>query len=145
MTTFFAYLGRLVVISLGFSAAVISALIIVSLPVWVQTNPVETVLTVTAFATGMLFLGAHLGSAAGLIVFVAIAISEYRGWRDWLTYALAGGAIAGGTMLVLNGGKNLSDLALMTAAGLAGGIAYWLVAGRNAGKLLERIIAQRSQ
>ncbi len=145
MTTFFAYLGRLVVISLGFSAAVISALIIVSLPVWVQTNPVETVLTVTAFATGMLFLGAHLGSAAGLIVFVAIAISEYRGWRDWLTYALAGGAITGGTMLVLTGGKNLSDLALMTAAGLAGGIAYWLVAGRNAGKLLERIIAQRSQ
>ena len=48
-------------------------------------------------------------------------------------------------MLVMTGGKDNSDLALMTAAGLAGGITYWLVAGRNAGKLFERIVAERGQ
>ena len=132
-------------ISLGFSAAVLAALIIVSLPVWVQADPAETVLTATLLATGMVFLGVHLGGAAALIVFGAIAISEFRGWRDWLTYALAGGAITGGAMLVFTGGQNISNLALLIAAGLAGGLAYWLIAGRNAGKLLERIHAERQR
>ena len=145
MTTFIAYLGRLIVISLGFSAAIIAALIIVSLPLWVEPDPAETVLLATGLALGMLFLGAHLGSSAALLVIVVIAVSEYRGWRDWLTYALLGGAVTGGTMLVFSGGRDVSDLALITAAGLAGGAAYWVIAGRNAGKLFERIIAERSQ
>ena len=145
MTTFFSYLGRLIVISLGFSAAIFTALLMASLPLWVQPDPAETVFLATALAMSMLFIGAHLGSSAALLAFVVIAVSEYRGWRNWLNYALAGAAITGGIMLVMTGGKDNSDLALMTAAGLAGGITYWLVAGRNAGKLFERIVAERGQ
>ena len=116
-----------------------------SLPLWVQPDPAETVFLATALAMSMLFIGTHLGSSAALLAFVVIAIAEYRGWRNWLNYALAGAAITGGIMLVMTGGKDNSDLALMTAAGLAGGITYWLVAGRNAGKLFERIVAERGQ
>jgi hypothetical protein len=145
LTTFLAYLGRLIIISFGFCAAVLVALIIVTLPVFAQPDPIETILTATALAMGMIFLGGYLGSLAGLLFLILIGVSEYRGWRDWLTYALAGGALTGGVALLFTGGKDVSILAILTAAGLAGGIAYWLVAGRNAGKLFERIIADRQQ
>jgi hypothetical protein len=145
MTTFLAYLGRLVVISFGFTLAFLVALIIVSLPLWVQPDAGETVLVATMFAMGLFFIAAHLGSMAGFIIFGLILLSEYRCWRDWLTYALSGGAVMGGTMLVIVGGREISDIALITAAGVAGGITYWAVAGRNAGKLFERIIGERLQ
>jgi hypothetical protein len=145
MTTFLTYLGRLIVITLGFTLAFLMALFVVSLPVWVQPDAGETVFFVTAFAMGMIFLAVHLGSTAGFIILALILVSEYRGWRDWLTYALSGGAVTGGTMLVISGGREISDIALITAAGLAGGITYWAVAGRNAGKMFERILAERRQ
>lgn len=84
---------------------------------------------------------------------VAIAIAELAGWRDWLIYALAGGVIAAvvtsifwgsrmgeppldGPDMPLTGSLRIDDprvLAALVAAGLVGGVAYWLVAGRDAG------------
>jgi hypothetical protein len=145
MTTFLAYIARLITISIGFSAAVLTAVTVVSLPLWAQPDGTETVLMVTAFAMGAVFLAAQLGSAAGFLVLLVLAVSEYLSWRDWLTYALAGGGVTGGTMLIIAGAQDVSGLALVTAAGLAGGIVYWLIAGRNAGKLFEKITANRSQ
>lgn len=83
---------------------------------------------------------------------VAIGVAELAGRRDWLTHALAGGATAaavtlmfrsarpddlsGGSGMPVAAGQGVGDPQLVGAllvAGLAGGLAYWLVAGRSAG------------
>jgi hypothetical protein len=71
-----------------------------------------------------------------------ILAAEAFGWRSWLFYALDGGAIA----LVIvalaiqasePGDNPFSDTQLSAAViggGIVGGLAYWLIAGRLAGK-----------
>jgi hypothetical protein len=145
MTLFFAYITRLLVILLGFSLAVLVALMVVSLSMWMQPNPIETILAATALATKMAYVGAYLGGTAGLLYLLLICISEVCSLRDWLIYSLGGAVITGGTMVFFTGAHDVSDRGILTVAGMVGGGVYWLIAGRNAGKMYERIIAERLQ
>jgi hypothetical protein len=79
----------------------------------------------------------------GFIAFVpaalVVAIAEGFGWRSALVYAALGGGLA----LALSYGVHLTgdDITLYlpreheveAASGIAGGLVYWLFAGRNAG------------
>ncbi len=74
---------------------------------------------------------------------VVILLTESFGWRSVVIYAVAGGAIGlfcGVTygFLDWSPGPRLDvsldgNAELMAGAGIAAGIVYWLVAGRNAG------------
>lgn len=111
-------------------------------------------LLVGSMAFSIPFVALFIGYFAFLPALVAIGITEFARWQDWLTYALAGGAIAIVVMSMF-WGRRPGDLALdvegmppmraerlddpqviaaLLAAGLVGGIAYWVVAGRGAGK-----------
>ncbi|WP_024588337.1 hypothetical protein [Aliihoeflea sp. 2WW] len=86
------------------------------------------------------FLALIIGNLSfGAFLLVAVA-AELLGWRSWLAHALAGAPVAlyagwrMAEMLDAPGAANDPGLMLLTvAAGLVGGIAYWLIAGRNAG------------
>ena len=111
-------------------------------------------LLVGSMAFSIPFVALFIGYYAFLPALVAIGITEFARWQDWLTYALAGGAIAIVVMSMF-WGRRPGDLALdvegmppmraerlddpqviaaLLAAGLVGGIAYWVVAGRGAGR-----------
>lgn len=83
---------------------------------------------------------------------LVIFFTEYLGKRDWLTHAIGGGVVAlavvgfaFGTDKVWRVGVRArlepfwlplddpSTALLLVGAGLVGGIAYWLIAGRSAG------------
>jgi hypothetical protein len=67
---------------------------------------------------------------------VAIAAAELLAWRDWLTHALAGGAIGLVVEFFGPGSGPASDpggVAAIAAAGMLAGIVYGLAAGRGAG------------
>jgi hypothetical protein len=115
------------------------------------------------FTFGMLALdwdnlsSVGLPAAAGLVIVVVVAgiigviaalpaalivvIAEAFGWRSVLFYAALGGALA----LILSFGLEvpkkidqsdtflLRELQLLAASGIAGGLVYWLFAGRRAG------------
>lgn len=77
----------------------------------------------------------------GFIPSVAvILIGEVLGRRDWLTYAISGGAVAAVFLAFVRqaGDPDFTILdpgmaASVVGSGLVGGIGYWLVAGRRAG------------
>ncbi len=88
-----------------------------------------------------LLAATHSAIFAFPFAIIAIGIAEMSAIRTWLYYAFVGVAIAlgglaaeyanevGGQPSILNG----YALAAYVAVGLAGGLAYWLVAGRRAG------------
>jgi hypothetical protein len=92
---------------------------------------------------GLLSLLAATHSAIFAFPFaiIAIGIAEISAIRTWIYYALIGAAIALGGLAaeyanevagqpsILNG----YALAAYVTVGLAGGLAYWLLAGRRAG------------
>jgi len=86
----------------------------------------------------MAFLISYLAFVPAAVV---VVLAEILAWRDWLTYALAGGGIGVAVALSrrhagVDGNGVMADprtLAAITAAGLLAGIVYWMTAGRSAG------------
>jgi hypothetical protein len=83
-----------------------------------------------------------IGVVAALPTALVVALAELFAWRSAILYAALGGALA----LALSygwdmpGGINLPaeisvahERQLLAAAGIAGGLVYWLFAGRSAG------------
>jgi hypothetical protein len=81
-----------------------------------------------------------IGAVAALPTALVVAIAEGFAWRSVLLYAALGGVLA----LALSYGLDLPALAapdttianerqLLAASGIAGGLVYWLFAGRSAG------------
>jgi hypothetical protein len=142
--------GRFIVIIFGLLVAIIVAGITLALgivlPDWaaMDSDPVERVIFffVTFFATGLVVAYAMLPAA------VVIAISEAARMRSFIYYAVGGALVAlasyyGSDISVQL--ENTTDvtpvsnaLQLAAAAGILGGLAYWLIAGRNAGRWRER-------
>jgi hypothetical protein len=71
---------------------------------------------------------------------IAIGVTEVFGYRGWLTYAVAGVAIAlcgYWTVIAGDGGPALRDdvaLRAFAVSGAVAGLVYWSVAGRNAAR-----------
>jgi hypothetical protein len=81
-----------------------------------------------------------IGAVAALPTALVVAIAEGFAWRSVILYAALGGALA----LALSYGLDMPGIAqpdtyvanerqLPAASGIAGGLVYWLFAGRSAG------------
>lgn len=86
---------------------------------------------------GIAFAGAVITFATALPGFlVALWYSIWRDWNGWRPFVLAGGADAIAALAVLDAFSSGSSsmpfglLAPTVPAGFAGGLAYWLTAGR---------------
>ena len=149
MNTFLAYLWRLIVILFGFAAATLgagsifgSALIFREAQSAIDVTDIfETVFSIAMF-------GFFIASVGGIIVaipFVIFAVfAETFGWRGFLLHGVMGGLFGLGSILLAPVSMEAKIVTASIAAGIAGGWLYWLIAGRNAGKLLDRISAERS-
>ena len=94
----------------------------------------------------ILLAATHSAVFSAPFALVAAAIGEWQSIRSWVYYALAGIAIAIAGFIALYSGEttigpnsivNNYALAAYLCAGLAGGLAYWLVSGRTAGDPVE--------
>jgi hypothetical protein len=142
-------LGRIIVIVFALVVAIIFAGITLAigilLPEWqaMDSDPIERV---TFFFTAF-FATSYVGAVAFLPALLAIVIAEAARWRSFLYYGV-GGALVG---LASYYGSDISvrlenttdvtpvgnALQLAAAAGIIGGLVYWLIAGRNAGRWRE--------
>ncbi|QPC85996.1 hypothetical protein GA830_04035 [Mesorhizobium sp. NBSH29] len=139
-------LGRIVVILFGYLVGAIAAgaflnfLIIARLGL----NPDEMrwALVGSAFVSVPVF-AFFVAYQAFIPAMLAIGATEFFKKRDWLVQALAGAAVALfvlGTVARSETTVSLTDLPVamaVIASGLVGGIAYWLIAGRSAGRWRE--------
>jgi hypothetical protein len=134
---------RVLAVIFAYALACLAASIVLTLgtlmPQWhdlTSAEPQTFVLwSVVAVATAM------IAGSAMLPTLLIVALTEAFAWRSSLVYAALGGVIA----LALSYGADFagylgeagSDLAhqreVLAAAGIAGGLVYWLFAGRNAG------------
>ncbi len=141
-------LGRLIVILFACLLASFTAGLVVSLAILI---PMVGDLALGPFGEGtfgvLVAFGAIFVSAYALVpVLLVIVCTEAFSIRALLFYAIAGGLL--GAVLYLNfsgwdgraftaGGFARRELEIMAAAGIAAGLVYWAIAGRNAGKWRE--------
>jgi len=131
----FGYLVACVIAGVATIAFVITPADIATLPADLRPERLGS--------AGVLSLLAATHSAIFALPFalIAIAIAEWRCIRSWIYYVIVGIAIAlggfGAEYLSEVGGQPsiVNDYALRTflAVGFFGGLAYWIIAGRNAG------------
>jgi len=141
--------GRILVIFFALIVAIVAAGIVLAIgivaPDWagVDSDPFERV----SFFIVSFFATSFVGAVAMLPALVVIVISEAARLRNFLYYGV-GGALVGlasyyGTDISVRL-ENTTDVApvgnslqLAAAAGIVGGVVYWLIAGRNAGRWRE--------
>ena len=138
-------LGRIIVIFFalivaGMAAGVALAIGIVA-PDWptMDSDPVERV----SFFILAFFTTSFVGAVATLPALVLIVFAEAARMRSFLYYGVAGAAVGLASYFgsdVSSRLENTTDvtpvghaLQLAAAAGIIGGIVYWLIAGRRAG------------
>jgi hypothetical protein len=143
-------LGRIVVIFFALIIAIIAAGITLAIGIlvpdwaWLDSDPVERFVF---FATSF-FATSVVGATAFVPAILLIILSEAIRMRRLLYYAVAGAAVGlaayFGSDIDLRL-ENTTDVApvvhplqLAAAAGIIGGLFYWLVAGRKAGRWRER-------
>ena len=142
-------IGRIFVILFSLIVAIMGAGVMLAIGIiapdwpWLDSDPVERVMffAVSFFATSF------VGATAFVPALLLIAVAEAMRLRSVLYYAVAG-AVVGlasyfGSDVELRL-ENTTDvtpvghaLQLAAAAGIIGGLAYWLLAGRNAGRWRE--------
>lgn len=134
---------RVLAVILAYALACLGAAIVLTMgtlmPQWQDLTSAEpqtfVLWSVVAVATAM------IAGTAILPTLLLVALTEAFAWRSSLVYAALGGVIAlalsYGADFAGYFGKAGSDLAhereVLAAAGIAGGLVYWLFAGRNAG------------
>lgn len=138
--------GRIIVIIFGLLVAIIVAGIALAigivLPEWatMDSDPIERVI----FFFAAFFATSYIGAVAIFPAALVIVILEAARMRSFLYYGIGGALVAlasyyGSDISVQL--ENTTDvtpvgntLQLAAAAGILGGLAYWLIAGRNAGR-----------
>jgi phosphotransferase system glucose/maltose/N-acetylglucosamine-specific IIC component len=141
--------GRIIVIFFALIVAIVAAGIVLAIgivaPDWagVDSDLFERV----SFFIVSFFATSFVGAVAMLPALVVIIISEAARLRNFLFYGV-GGALVGlasyyGSDISVRL-ENTTDVApvgntlqLAAAAGIVGGVVYWLIAGRNAGRWRE--------
>lgn len=149
MAAVLIYLGRFLVIIVGYAVASIAASLFLNVLLLgaIDFRPEETL---PAVISSLLFSVPLVSLFVAYLAFIpavpAILIGEALGKRDWLFYAIAGAVIAAVVIGFMSGTAEtgygiVSDpsfaLAIM-ASGMCGGIVYWLVSGRSAGSWRSR-------
>ncbi|MHB2267434.1 hypothetical protein [Aliihoeflea sp. PC F10.4] len=153
MSRFVTYLVRFVAILVGFIGACLTASLFVNLlfassivaivPELSQAGPALYV-TVPFFA--LIIANMSFG-----VFMIAAVAAELLSWRSWLAHAGCGAVVGLYTgwrfAEAMDRPDAASDAGLMLvtlAAGLIGGIAYWAIAGRNAGNWRDEVTARLS-
>ncbi len=124
----------LIVIPLGFIAACLAAGVFIAVAAY-GTGALDRDTVIWPAILGVL-AAPVIGGFAALPALIAITAAELLSWRSVLAYLVAGGAAGLSAYLLADGGVGaISDIdaQLSTTAGIVGGLAYWLVAGRTAG------------
>ena len=146
MENFARFLLRLLLVPLGGAAAITAAMAVVLAAHWSEivalasANPdaqgdwlLALIFTgpILALLLSMTLVVTALPAAVGVLIAEAFAI------RSWIYHAANGGLSAwiGWSVMQDNDEKYrfLTEPRVMVAAGLAGGLAYWLIAGWSAG------------
>jgi phosphotransferase system glucose/maltose/N-acetylglucosamine-specific IIC component len=141
--------GRIIVIFFALIAAIVAAGVALAIgvvaPDWagVDSDPFERI----SFFIVSFFATSFVGAVAFLPALVVIVIAEAARLRNFLYYGV-GGALVGlasyyGSDISVRL-ENTTDVApvgnalqLAAAAGIIGGLVYWVIAGRNAGRWRE--------
>jgi hypothetical protein len=143
MDSVLRFVMRLILVPLGYLAAVIAGACVILFGSWrfaevlASSSPDAFAYGLFGFAIAGPVLLAMLFSAMWLPASVGILISEAFAIRSWIFHAL-NGAVSGWIGWQLFAAFDKSDVPLnepkyVIAAGLAGGFAYWAVAGWSAG------------
>ncbi|WP_029354807.1 hypothetical protein [Bosea sp. 117] len=133
---------RFLVVPLGYIAGMLATMVVVVVGYWQLGELLSNVTEMELFAVMEALLMASLALAAlvttmWLVATIGILFAEAFAIRAWL-YHTANGAISafvGAQLFTPDAGDTLlfdGDLYIL-AAGLAGGLAYWAVAGWSAG------------
>ncbi|WP_419906936.1 hypothetical protein [Hoeflea sp.] len=146
MDRYITFLIRLCIITAGFACAALVAGTALALLTRIVTIQEAGQISDAGLGAGLVVAVFAFASLTGYVAFfpsvVIILYSEFTRRRDWLFYALCGGIIAALAPLAYaligvatdTGGNDF--VVVSVAAGMLGGITYWLVAGRNAGNWL---------
>jgi len=133
---------RLVVLSLGYLLACVSAAIVFTLGTFSATD--DDLLSQIPSVALWTLIGIEVVIMAALAMLPAllvIALAEGFVWRSVIVYGVLGGVLAlalgyGIDFAGYLGGPNsivAREREVLAAAGIAGGLTYWLIAGRSAG------------
>ena len=142
---------RLLLILIGFIASMLAASLFINVLLFggFRQAGVEQELLQLGLFVSIPMLASFIGYFALVPTALVILVGEYTAKRDWLYYAV-GGIIAGIAALFWSGFgliDNEPDIglsAVAAAAGAVGGFAYWLVAGRSAGRAGSKPISPAS-
>ena len=145
-----ALIGRLFAILFGFLAAcLVAGMIVVGAVLFpefsdLSTGPIDPSALNVVLGFGFIFISGF----ALLPAMVVVIITEAFSIRGALTYAVGGGVVGLACYLGLIpfdpatlrfDGIVRRHLEIMTGAGIVAGLAYWLIAGRNAGAWREPV------
>ncbi len=150
MAAVLIYLGRFFIIIVGYAVASVAASVFLNILLLGAINfrPDETLPAVIA---SMIFSVPLVSLFVAYLAFVpavpAILIAEVLGKRDWLFYAIAGAIVAAVVIGFMTGtAETGSDMIAdpgfalaILASGMCGGIVYWVVCGRSAGRWRDRV------
>jgi hypothetical protein len=141
--------GRIIVIFFALMVAIVAAGIALAIgivaPDWagVDSDPFERV----SFFIVSFFATSFVGAVAFLPAMVVIVIAEAARLRNFLYYGVGGALVALASYYGSDISMRLENttdvtpvgnaLQLAAAAGIIGGLVYWLIAGRNAGRWRE--------
>jgi hypothetical protein len=147
MTRVFSYIARFIVICLAYGFAVTGACAFLLFLLWGGLvrgdEDLQTPLGVAA-GFSLPIVTAFAARYSFFPMMLVVLIAETGSRRSWLYHALGGMFVAlSGMILRANAGALSNPGPGLVAAGLAagaiGGTVYWLVAGRNSGRMLDRM------
>jgi hypothetical protein len=128
----------LIVIPAGFVAASIAASIVIVVAAGASPNPGEPA---GDFVAKLLLVGLigsmFVGAVVAIPALVMIVMAEAFSWRSLILHLLVGAGIGFVAFLAGIGGEPPvagQELQLGAAAGATGGLVYWMIAGRRAGR-----------
>ena len=141
--------GRIIVIAVALIVASMVAGITLAVGIiapdwpWLDSDPVERVM----FFVASFFATSFIGATAFVPAVLLIVVAEVMRLRRLLYYAAAGAVVGLTSYYGSNVEMRLENttdvspafhpLQLAAAAGIIGGLVYWLLAGRNAGRWRE--------
>ena len=142
--------GRIIVIIFALVVASMAAGVALAIgivaPDWanMDSDPAERV----SFFVVSFFATSFVGAVAMAPAFVLIVLAEAARIRSFIYYGLAGALVGLASYFGSNISLRLENttdmppvehaLQLVAAAGIIGGVVYWLIAGRKAGAWRER-------
>ena len=149
MNRFVSHLIRFMLITAAFIVAILAASLFMLLLFWggmLRGDPETERLISLAVGLSLPVVFAFAGYYAFAPAIVFAILAEITARRSWLFHSVGGMAVA---MIALAIRSDMTMrpgiLMIVLAAGAVGGTAYWLIAGRSAGKHLDDLSTSASK